>query len=110
MAEIGIFFFYFGSILIPIFYFFGTRFRGRLNRLMLLGLGLQIFWSVAVYGFVYYNWSHGYSEYYWGWALLVPVNIVAALYFLVFIPLRTSQTKPAEQNAAGQPATRIESK
>jgi len=72
---------YFGSMTIPAVYFIATLFRGPLTRLMLVGLGLQIFWSLAVWGFVYYSWKRGDSEYYWLWALLAPVNLVSLLYF-----------------------------
>ena len=105
MDEIGPALLYFGSLLIPVRYFVSTRFRGRLNRLMLIGLALQIVWSLAVWAFVYYSWAEGYSEYYWGWALLIPVNFIAAIYFFVFIPLWVSRTKRAEQGSDGKPDT-----
>lgn len=103
MNEIGPALLYFGSFLIPVFYLLATRFRGRLNRLMLIGLALQIFWSLAVWAFVYYSWTEGYSEYYWGWALLILVNFIAAIYFLVFVPLWASRTKRAEHAGDGKP-------
>ncbi len=73
---------YFGALAIPLAYCLATLFRGVLTKLMLIGFGLQIFWSLAVWGFVYYSWKEGYSEYYWGWALLIPVNLVGLIYYL----------------------------
>ena len=37
--------------------------------------------SIGVWGFVYYSWKEGYREYYWGWALLFPVNLVALVWY-----------------------------
>ena len=84
---------YFGSMTIPVVYFIATLFRGPLIRPMLIGLGLQIFWSIAVRGFVYYSWNRGDSEYYWLWALLAPVNLVALLYFCA-VPFYHKQKHP----------------
>jgi len=75
---------YFGAMLIPVIYLLATRGRGSERRPMLIGTGLQIFWSLLVWGFVYYNWQAGYTEYYWGWGLLVPVNAIGLIYYLIF--------------------------
>ena len=72
---------YFGALLIPIGYCLGTMFSGKVTRLMLIGLALQAFWSLVVWGFVFYSWRAGYKEYYWGWALLIPVNAIGFVYF-----------------------------
>jgi hypothetical protein len=72
---------YFGAILVPIVYLVTTGWSGRAKK-MLIGVGLQLFWSLIVWGFVWYSWRNGYSEFYWGWALLIPVNIVALIWYL----------------------------
>jgi hypothetical protein len=48
---------------------------------MLIGVGLQIFWSLAVWAFVYVSWRAGYQEAWMGWGLLLPVNAIGFLYF-----------------------------
>jgi hypothetical protein len=73
---------YFGALLVPISYFAFTGWSGRAKKKMLLGVGLQLFWSFIVWGFVWYSWRKGYSEYYWGWALLIPVNVIGAVWYL----------------------------
>ena len=72
---------YFGSYLIPIIYLAATRGKGKAKKRLLWGVAIHSFWNLAVWGFVYYSWKAGYSEFYWGWALAIPVNIVSALYY-----------------------------
>ena len=74
---------YFGALLIPITYLLFTQFRGNARRPMLIGIGLQTFWSLAVWAFVYFSWRAGYQDAYYGWGFLLPVNIVGLIYFLV---------------------------
>jgi uncharacterized membrane protein len=52
---------------------------------MLIGAGLQLFWSLAVWAFVYFSWRAGYTDYYYGWALLIPVNVIGLIYFLAIL-------------------------
>lgn len=73
---------YFGSYLIPIGYLISTLFRGPARKPLLIGIAIHTFWNLAVWGFVYYSWWVGYSEYYYGWALLVPVNFISLLYYV----------------------------
>jgi hypothetical protein len=76
---------YFGALIIPAAYLLSTRCRGSATRRMLIGVYLQVFWSLAVGAFVYFSWRAGYTEYYWGWAFLVPVNAVGLVYFLAVL-------------------------
>ena len=73
---------YFGAYLIPAVYFAATRWQGSARKFFMWGVALQTCGNLAVGGFVYHGWHAGYSEYYWGWALLIPVNMVSALYYL----------------------------
>jgi len=84
MILIGIFM-YFGALLIPIAYFLFTHFQGNARRPMLIGIGFQIFWSLAVWAFVYFSWRARYQDAYYGWGLLLPVNIVGLIYFLAVL-------------------------
>ena len=88
---------YFGAMAIPSVYCLATLCRGSLTSLKQAGLGLQVFWSLAVWGFVYYSWKEGYREYYWGWALLIPVNCVGLLYFCAVPIYHKFKEKKAEQ-------------
>lgn len=72
---------YFGAYLIPIIYFAATRGKGKATKRLLWGIAIHSFWNLAVWGFVHYSWKAGHSEYYWGWALLIPVSIVSATYY-----------------------------
>ena len=75
---------YFGAFLIPLAYLLlkvTKRIEGSLWKEMGIGIILQLLWSLGVWGFVYYSWKEGYSEYYWGWALLIPVNFVALIWY-----------------------------
>jgi hypothetical protein len=84
MIFIGIFM-YFGALIIPLGYLMSTRWRGAAKRPMLIGAGLQLFWSLVVWAFVYFSWRAAYTDYYYGWALLLAVNIVGFLYFLAVL-------------------------
>jgi hypothetical protein len=76
---------YFGAFLIPAAYFATTGRKGSAKNGLLIGVALQIFWSLAVWGFVYYSWHAGYTDYYYGWSLLIPVNLISAFYYLGFL-------------------------
>jgi hypothetical protein len=84
MIFIGILM-YFGALIIPAAYLFSTRWYGAAKRSMLIGAGLQLFWSLAVWAFVYFSWRAGYTDAYMGWGLLLPVNVVGLLYFLTVL-------------------------
>ncbi|MDL5053158.1 hypothetical protein QQ056_06315 [Oscillatoria laete-virens NRMC-F 0139] len=73
---------YFGAYLIPIIYFTVTLGRGRAKKATLWGVAIHTFCNLCVWGFVFYSWKAGYSEYYWGWALLIPINIISVIYYL----------------------------
>jgi hypothetical protein len=103
---------YFGAFLIPVCYFAVTGRSGAAKKGVLIGLALHIFWSLAVYGFIYYSWRAGYREYYWGWALMIPVNLISAIYYVGFLilkgrrgpnqtpePTPTAVTPPAEKES-----------
>ena len=84
MIFIGILM-YFGALIIPAAYLFSTRWRGAAKRPMIIGAGLQLFWSLAVWAFVYFSWRAGYSDAYMGWGLLLPVNVVGLIYFFAVL-------------------------
>lgn len=73
---------YFGALIVPLLYFAVAGWRGAATRWMVTGIVLQVFWTMAVYLFVCNARSHGFREYYWGWALLFPVTFVALLSYL----------------------------
>ena len=52
---------------------------------MLIGAAVQLLLSLGVYVVVYFNWRTGYTEYYLGWALLSPVNILAFIYYVIVL-------------------------
>jgi len=79
MVVIG-FFIYFGAFLIPLAFFASGKTRAA-RKGMLVGMALHAFWSLAVWGFVWYSWHAGYTDYYYGYALLIPVNVVAAVFY-----------------------------
>ena len=76
---------YFGSLIIPAIYFLITRWHGETKRPMLVGVGLQFFWSLAVWAYVYVSWHLGYNDSWMGWGLLLPVNIVGFFYYVVIL-------------------------
>jgi hypothetical protein len=76
---------YFGALIIPTGYLLFTRWRGAAGRPMLIGVCLQLFWSLAVWAFVYFSWRAGQTDAHYGWALLLPVNAVGLLYCLTVL-------------------------
>ncbi len=72
---------YFGALLVPLGYFAIRGRSGQLSRRMLKGAVMQLIFSAGVFGFVWYCWKAGYSEYYWGNALYLPVNAFSLLYY-----------------------------
>lgn len=76
---------YFCAFLIPVEYFVVTGNNGAVKKGMPIRLAIHVFWCLAVYGFVYYSWHADYSEYYWGWALMIPVKLISAVYCLGFL-------------------------
>lgn len=85
----------FGALFIPAFYFLFMTKSAPTNRRMFFGVGLQVFWSVLVAALVYFSWRAGRAEYYYGWGLLIPVNIVSAIFFVLvlFVHNRDVNTK-----------------
>lgn len=73
---------YFGALIVPVVYLSATRWRGPARRQMLFGIGMQLFWSLAVWAFVYFSWRAGYQDAWMGWGLLLPVNAIGFLYFV----------------------------
>jgi len=84
---------YFGALIIPAGYLMSTRWRGAAKRPMLIGTGLQLFWSLAVWALVYFSWRAGHTDAYMGWAFQLPVNVVGLLYFwaVLFIYARKAR-------------------
>lgn len=72
---------YFGALVLPLGYALISRGRGPALRRVLLGFALQSFWSLVVWAYVWGSWRAGYSDYWMGWGLLLPVNLVGYLYF-----------------------------
>jgi hypothetical protein len=72
---------YYGALLVPILYLIFNGRRGRLAKLMLIGLLLQMFWSVVVYSVAEFNRRAGRSEWFWAYALYVPVNLASLVYY-----------------------------
>jgi hypothetical protein len=80
---------YFGALVIPIIYVLAGRGGGPATRRMLVGAASQIFLSLAVYAFVHFSWRQGYNEFYWGFILLIPTNILAFIYYLIVLLVDT---------------------
>jgi uncharacterized membrane protein YhdT len=76
---------YFGAMLIPVAYLAATRCHGRHTRAMIIGLVLQIFWSVCVYLLVRYSRVSGYTEWYYANLFYVPVNAVGFIYYAIVL-------------------------
>jgi hypothetical protein len=97
MSEIVyIYSIYFGAYLIPIIYLAATFGKGKATKRMIWGVAIHSVWNLVVSGFVYYSWRAGYSEYYWGWALLIPVNIVSGIYYFGALVYSYAPDKPKE--------------
>ncbi len=95
----------FGAMFIPVLYMLAMRFKGSAQRLMLIGFGLQLFWSIGVAGLVYMSWRAGNKDYWAGWGLLLPVNIVSLIYYsaVLFVDSRRAkkgQRKPVDGGKA----------
>jgi len=84
---------YFGALIIPAAYLLSTRWHGTAKRPVLIGVGLQIFWSLVVWGIVIYSHRAGYSEWFYAWAYLLPVNIVSFIYYLAVIYIYDRKTR-----------------
>lgn len=76
---------YFGALIIPAVYLLATRWRGAAKRPMLIGTGLQLFYTLLVGAFVYFSWRSDHADYYRGWMFLLPVNFVGLIYFLAVL-------------------------
>ncbi len=76
--DIIVFLCYFEVLLIPLVYLLLTGFHGAATPVILIGVGLQVFWSFAVWALVYFSSS---PDSWFYWLLLVPVNIVGFVYF-----------------------------
>lgn len=72
---------FYGALLVPLAYFAIQRRSGRLWRLMFIGIAMQLCLLACVFGFVWFNWKAGYSESYYGYALLLPVNAFCLVYY-----------------------------
>jgi hypothetical protein len=75
----------FGALFIPAAYLTFTRGGGTAKRRMLIGAVVQIFWSLAVGALVYLAWRSGQKNYFHGWVLLVPVNVISLIYYLAVL-------------------------
>jgi len=75
----------FGALFIPTYYFLFMTKSAPTNRRMFFGVGLQVFWSALVGALVYFSWRAGHAEYYRAWGLLIPVNVVSAIFFAMVL-------------------------
>lgn len=76
---------YYGGFGVPLaFFLIGGR-RRRARKAMLIGIGLQFFCTLAVFGFVEYSRRSGYADYYYGMALLILVNLCAVVWYAAAI-------------------------
>ncbi|HEY0967675.1 MAG TPA: hypothetical protein VGD88_09820 [Opitutaceae bacterium] len=73
---------YFGALLVPALYFVATGWNGPAKKKMLWGIGLQFLWMLMVWGFVWYSWKKGSRDYFYGWALIIPGNLAAFIWYL----------------------------
>jgi hypothetical protein len=62
---------------------------------MFMGIGLQVLWTAMVAVLVYFAWRAGRPDYYHGWGLLIPVNVISAMFFgtVLFRHLRDARTR-----------------
>jgi ABC-type cobalamin transport system permease subunit len=88
-------FLYFGALLIPAIFFLSNRDRGKVRRLMWIGVGLQVIWSFVVAAIVYFSWRSGNRDAFMAWGLLLPVNFISFIYFsgVFFIYCREKNKK-----------------
>jgi len=74
----------FGSLLVPLVYFVVTKgAKGRLFKPVLFGFISQIVLYVIAYFFIFWCWKQGYSEWYWAYALYLPINFFGVIYYIV---------------------------
>jgi uncharacterized PurR-regulated membrane protein YhhQ (DUF165 family) len=73
---------YFGALLVPAAYLATTRGRGVARRPMIVGVVFEVLAGIAVWALVAYSHRAGYSEYYMGWAFMLPINGLCFLYFI----------------------------
>ena len=83
----------FGALLVPVFYLMTTHFRGAVTRLMVIGVGLQAFWSICIFGFVFFAGRAGFQDAYKAYALLLVVNVVSLIYYLALLVKHVRLTK-----------------
>jgi drug/metabolite transporter (DMT)-like permease len=77
---------YFGALLIPaLFFLFNRGQSSKAKKPMLIGVGLQVFWSTMVAALAYFSWRGGYQDAWMAWGLLVPINFVGFIYFLAVL-------------------------
>jgi hypothetical protein len=86
---------YHGSALLPLGYLAATLVKGRHRRALLIGLGLQVLASLAVFAFMYWCRGVGYREWYWAVAYNIPVNVLFAIGYVVIL-CRPHNANPAE--------------
>ena len=85
----------FGALVIPLVYMVLSRFRGRCNREMLIGAGIQIVLTLVICGLSELDYRLGNMEAY-AWVFVFPVlNVVALIYYSVIMgrSLRTKHEK-----------------
>ena len=100
MSDLLAYALYGGSFVVPCVYLLATGFQGAQTRAVFKRLAIHLFSCGLVWAFVYYSWQRGDTEYYWLWALLIPVNLI---FLLVYI---WALGKPnAEQDSARNRST-----
>jgi drug/metabolite transporter (DMT)-like permease len=85
---------YFGALLIPaLFFLFNRGQSSKAKKPMLIGVGLQVFWSIVVAALAYFSWRAGYQDAWMAWGLLLPVNLVGFIYFLAVLFIYRGKNK-----------------
>jgi hypothetical protein len=52
---------------------------------MIIGVGLQAFWSLCIFGFVFFAGRSGFQDAYKAFALLLVVNAFSLVYYLAVL-------------------------
>lgn len=98
--------FMFWSLVIPIAYLLLKRrhkHKGILWKAMAAAIVLHLIWIGLIWCFVYWNWKAGYSEYYYGWYLVWPVNFACVMWCAVspFLYKLRSKNRTAQVQLCG---------
>lgn len=82
-------------IFIPLIAIFFKRIRNKWKNLI-YGVSFQVFATSAIYIFTWYCKFAGYKDYYWGWWMYYPVNILSIIIYLIIIIYIIKKTRIKE--------------